>query len=185
MSNSVSAKPNIVFMMTGSIACFKACSLISLLTKSGSNVRTVVSPSALRFIGDSTLEGLTGFPVFKDMYSPSQQMDHISLARWADLLIVCPASANSINKMAAGIADDAVTTLALANNFKKPLLIAPAMNTEMFLHPATQASLKKLKEWGAAVVESPNGQLACGEVGEGRLIEPENLFEIIRKVLKI
>ena len=174
----------VLFMLTGSIACYKACNLLSQLVQSKIEVQTVVTQDALSFIGKSTLEGLSGKPVLNDIYQPGHQMDHIGLARWADLILICPATANTINKLACGIADDFVSAIALANNFIKPLWIAPAMNTQMYLHPATQKSLKLLKEWGTTVFESPSGNLACGENGEGRLIEPTALYEQIKGALK-
>lgn len=178
------SKSKILFNLTGSIACYKACDLISKLVQANFEVKCVVSKSALNFIGESTLEGLTGQPVQKDMYQAGDQMSHISLARWADLILVCPASANAINKFAAGISDDLVSSLFLANNFKKPYWIAPAMNTEMFNHPATQKSLKQLSDWGAKIISSKPGNLACGETGDGRLVEPIELLSDIKNFFK-
>ena len=166
----------ILFQLTGSIAAYKACSLISQLIKNGHEVQTVASPSLFQFVGGATLEGLTGKPVFSDMYQAGRAMDHIQLARESDLILLCPATANSINKLAAGISDDLIGALFLANNFKTPYWIAPAMNAEMFKHPATQASLGRLREWGARVIEPGTGLLACGEEGPGRLVEPDDLL---------
>ena len=109
--------------MTGSIACYKACSIASSLQQKGYQVKTVLSPSSLEFIGAATLEGLTGEPPITNMYQSGSVMDHIHLARWADLIIVAPATANYINKIAHGIGDDLLTTLFLAHDFKKPFLI--------------------------------------------------------------
>ena len=170
-------KPRLLFLLTGSISCYKACFAISRLVQAGIEVRTVATPAALQFVGKATLEGLTGQPVFTDLWEPGRAMDHIDLARWADLALVCPATANTINRLAAGLADDPVGTLFLAWEIKKkPWWIAPAMNVAMLDHPITQASLKKLAGLGVRVFPGDEGALACGEEGSGRLLEPEQLI---------
>lgn len=172
---------NVLVLFTGSIACYKACTVVSRLAQAGVTVQTVATPAALRFIGTSTLEGLSGRPVFTDVLAEGRALDHIELARAADLALVCPATANTINRLAAGLADDPVGTLFLAWELKtKPWWIAPAMNTFMWSHPATTASLEKLKSWGVRVLDPADGRLACGETGPGRLAEPE---QIAREVL--
>lgn len=158
--------------MTGSIACYKACSVVSSLHQKGYTVKVVLSPSSLHFIGASTIEGLTGQPAITEMYAAGSTMDHIKLDRWADLILVAPATANFINKIANGIGDDLLTTLFLAHDFKKPFLLAPAMNTMMYQHPTTQESLKKLISYGVEILETASGVLACGEIGYGRLLDP-------------
>lgn len=177
------SKSKILFQMTGSIAAFKACGLLSKLVQAGHEVQVVASPSALQFIGAATLEGLTGKAVISDLWEKGHAMDHIHLMRWADLVIVAPASAHFINRIAQGVGDDLLTTMFLAHDFKKPYLLAPAMNTSMYLHPATQASLKTLRSWGVQVLEAASGVLACGEVGYGRLLEPEELMSEVEKAL--
>lgn len=159
--------------MTGSIACYKACAIVSSLHQKGYTVKTVLSPSSLHFIGSSTIEGLTGEPAITEMYASGSVMDHIKLDRWADLILVAPATANYINKIAHGLGDDLLTTLFLAHDFKKHFLLAPAMNTMMYQHPTTQESLKKLKSFGIEILETASGVLACGEVGYGRLLDPQ------------
>ena len=119
--------------MTGSIACYKSCSVISKLKQKGHSLKVVLSPSSLQFIGAATIEGLIGEPPITDMYSTGYVMDHISLVRWADLILAAPATANYITKISNGIGDDLLTTLFLAHDFEKPFLIAPAMNTKMYL----------------------------------------------------
>ncbi|MBC7741009.1 MAG: bifunctional phosphopantothenoylcysteine decarboxylase/phosphopantothenate--cysteine ligase CoaBC [Bdellovibrionaceae bacterium] len=166
-------------MMTGSIACYKACGILSKLKQNGHQIKVVMSPSSLQFIGRATIEGLIGEAPVTDMYASGQNMDHIHLNRWADLVIVAPATANYINKIAYGLGDDLLTTLFLSHDFKKPFLIAPAMNTMMYLHPTTQASLQKLKEMKIEILETASGVLACGEVGYGRLLEPELIVQEI------
>jgi phosphopantothenoylcysteine decarboxylase/phosphopantothenate--cysteine ligase len=174
---------NILFIMTGSIACYKACSVISALHQKGYAVKVVLSNSSLKFIGAATIEGLTGDPPITDMYLAGSVMDHIHLARWADLILVAPATANYINKIANGLGDDLLTTLFLAHDFKKPFLLAPAMNTMMYLHPTTQESISKLKKFGVQILETASGVLACGEVGYGRLLDPVLITEEVEKNL--
>jgi phosphopantothenoylcysteine decarboxylase/phosphopantothenate--cysteine ligase len=173
---SAARKPRLLFLLSGSIASYKACHAISRLAQAGVEVRCAATPAALRFVGAATLEGLTGTPVFHDVWAEGRAMDHIHLARWADLAIVCPATANTLNRLAAGLADDPVGALFLAWEIqKKPWWVAPAMNAAMLAHPATQASLAKLRAMGVRVLDPGAGALACGETGEGRLIEPDDL----------
>lgn len=169
-------KPRLLFLLSGSIACYKACHAISRLVQAGVEVRCAATPAALRFVGTATLEGLAGSPVFHDVWGEGRAMDHIHLARWADLALVCPATANTLNRLAAGLADDPVGTLFLAWELqKKPWWVAPAMNAAMLAHPATQASLARLRAMNVRVLDAGSGALACGETGEGRLIEPDAL----------
>ncbi len=169
----------ILVKITGSIAAYKSAYLISRLVQDGYEVKTVASESALKFIGKATLEGLTGSPVYTDSFEEGRMMSHINLVKWADLTIVCPASANTINKLAAGIGDSLLTSLFLAHDRSKPYLIAPAMNTAMFNHPATQNSLKKLSEWGVRILPTAEGYLACGDYGSGKLLEPDSIISHI------
>lgn len=170
--------------MTGSIACYKACGVVSALHQKGYAVKVVLSPSSLQFIGSATIEGLTGETPITDMYAAGSVMDHIHLARWADLILVAPATANYINKIANGLGDDLLTTLFLAHDFKKPFLVAPAMNTMMYLHPTTQDSINKLKKFGVGILETASGVLACGEVGYGRLLDPVLIVQEVEAYLK-
>jgi phosphopantothenoylcysteine decarboxylase len=170
------SKGNILFLLSGSIACYKACAVISRLAQGGVGVQTVATPAALRFVGAATLEGLSGRPVFSDLFESGRALDHIELARAADLALVCPATANTINRLAAGLSDDPIGALFLAWEMKeKPWWIAPAMNGRMWDHPATHASLEKLREWGVRVLDPVDGAHACGESGPGRLMEPEQI----------
>jgi phosphopantothenoylcysteine decarboxylase/phosphopantothenate--cysteine ligase len=111
------SKSKVLFMMTGSIACYKACQVVSRLVQAGCEVQVVMTPAALKFVGNATLEGLTGKPVVSDMYTQGNVMDHIHLMRWADLILVAPATANFINKTAQGIGDDLVSTLFLGDEY--------------------------------------------------------------------
>jgi phosphopantothenoylcysteine synthetase/decarboxylase len=175
----------LLFLLTGSIACFKACDLISRLAKRGVAVQTVASEGALRFVGAATLEGLTGRTPFTDLYEAGRTMDHIRLARWADLALVCPATANSLNRLASGLANDAIGALFLAWELaRKPWLIAPAMNATMWDHPATRASRERLERFGAKLLPVGDGRLACGEQGEGRLLEMDELEKLVLEALE-
>ncbi len=174
---------NILFILTGSIAAAKACTVISVLVQRGHRVRTVITAAGLRFIGPATLEGLTGEAPQSDLFAPGTALDHIELARWADVTVVCPATAHSLNRFAAGLADDLAGALMLARERDRPLLIAPAMNPAMWSHPATRTAVARLQEWGARMVMPGQGRTACGEVGEGRMAEPEEILAAIAATL--
>ncbi|MGH8034577.1 MAG: bifunctional phosphopantothenoylcysteine decarboxylase/phosphopantothenate--cysteine ligase CoaBC, partial [Lysobacterales bacterium] len=182
-------KPNappvkILLLMSGSIACAKASGLVSAWVKAGHEVRVAATRSVAEFLGHATLEGFSGHPVFSDAFAQGEVMDHIHLARWADIVVAAPATSNLINKLAAGIADDAVTSLwQAAYGQGKPMFIAPAMNTHMWLYPATQDSVRRLQSWGIRVLPTGTGDLACGEYGEGRMLEPEAILEHVRPAL--
>lgn len=174
----------ILFILSGSIAAFKAAQVISRLVQDGNEVQTVATPSALKFIGAATLEGLTGKPVLTDLWENGRAMDHIHLSRWADFGVLCPASANTIAKFASGYGDDLVSTLFLAWPAGKPFHIFPAMNVEMLANPATQTNMGLLASRGCVVHGTGAGTLACGEEGAGRLLEPEKILELLRVPVK-
>jgi phosphopantothenoylcysteine decarboxylase/phosphopantothenate--cysteine ligase len=173
----------IAFVLTGSIAGYKACDAISRLVQRGHSVRAVATESALRFVGPATLEGLTGERVLSGIFEPGAALEHIQITRWADAVVVCPATANTINRFAAGIADDFAGALFLAHDRSKPFLIAPAMNPAMWDHPATQDSVERLVRWGVRFIPVGEGRTACGETGEGRLAEPADLVAAIEASL--
>lgn len=173
----------VLFILTGSIACYKACDAISRLVQRGHRVRPVATEAALKFVGTATLEGLTRESVATDLFASGAALDHIELTRWADLVIVCPATANTLNRMAAGLADDLAGALLLAHDWKKPLLVAPAMNPAMWTHPATTAAAARLREWGVRFIAPGAGRTACGEVGEGRLAESEEIVTAVEAAL--
>jgi phosphopantothenoylcysteine decarboxylase / phosphopantothenate---cysteine ligase len=175
---------NILFILTGSIACYKACDAISQLVQEGHTVRTVATEAALHFVGVATLEGLTRSKVSTDLFAPGEALDHITLTRWADLTVVCPATAHTLNRMAAGLGDDLAGALLLAHDRTKPLLVAPAMNPAMWSHPATTASIDRLRSWGIQFIQPGQGRTACGEVGEGRLAEPDEIVAAIEAALR-
>ena len=175
---------NILLLMSGSIACAKASSLISAWTRKGFKVRVACTRSVAGFVGPSTLEGLGADMVFDNVFQAGQAMEHISLGQWADIIIAAPATSNLINKLSAGIADDAVSTLwQAAYGLGKPMVLAPAMNTRMWRYPATRESVKRLKQWGIHVLPVSHGELACGESGEGRMLEPEDIQITIDRLL--
>lgn len=167
----MSAKARIILGVTGSIAAYKAVDLASLLVKSGHKVHVVMTVDALKFITPLPFKTLSRHPVVTDLYDEEEgwKPSHIRLADEADLLLIAPATANTIAKLAQGLADDALTCIALALNPKAKLLIAPAMNGKMWLHPATQANVATLKKRGAQFIGPEKGMLSCGYEGVGRL----------------
>jgi phosphopantothenoylcysteine decarboxylase len=177
------SKSRIALQVTGSIAAFKAATLASLLVEAGAEVQVIVSEGARHFIGEATFEGLTGRPVLSDVFERGHAHDHINLADWADLFLLYPASANHINRLRAGLADDLLGCLFLANNFRKPYWVAPAMNSNMLAHPAVTDALTVLEAWGCRILPTGEGRLACGAVGYGRLLEPEQTAALIREEL--
>lgn len=168
--------------MSGSVACYKACDVISQLVQSEYDVQVVTTSSVSHFVGASTLEGLTGRPVLSDIYQSGEAMQHIHLARWCDVMVLCPATAHTINRLAAGFADDLLGALYLAKEPQKPFLLFPAMNAQMWAHPTTQKSVEGLRDLGACVAATGEGSLACGEIGAGRLLEPD---EVVRQIIEI
>ncbi|MEJ8569333.1 bifunctional phosphopantothenoylcysteine decarboxylase/phosphopantothenate--cysteine ligase CoaBC [Elongatibacter sediminis] len=167
----------ILHLMSGSIACAKATGLTSAWVKAGHEVRVAATHSVAQFVGNATLEGFSGHPVLSDAFAGGRVMDHVNLARWADLIVAAPATANLINKLAAGIADDAVTSLwQAAWERGYPMIIVPAMNTRMWRYPATQASVERLTSWGGHVLPTADGDLACGEMGAGRMLEVDDIL---------
>lgn len=177
------SQSNILICISGSISAFKAASLASALKKKGHNIKTVATESALEFIGPAALEGITGEPVLTDMFNPGYEIPHINLPEWADLIVLYPASAATIARLRMGLAEDMISALFLSNNFRKPFWICPAMNVNMFEHPAVQENLEILKKWGAKIVDPDEGVLACGTVGRGRAPEPDAMAAMIGEAL--
>src|SRR5476651_409881 len=175
----------IVLGVTGSIAAHKAADLASLLTKAKCDVRVVMTADAQQFITPLPFKTLTRNPVVTNLYDEEEgwQPTHIRLADEADLFLIAPATANVIAKMANGLADDALTCIALALNPKAKMLIAPAMNGKMWLHPATQANVKLLQSRGTEFIGPDKGMLACGYEGIGRLWDVEKIVERVQKML--
>ncbi len=172
---------HIVLGVTGSIAAYKAAVLSSSLVKEGAEVRVIETKNALKLVGEATFEGLTHNRVLIDTFSPDNAsgVEHVDLAGWTDVFVVAPASADIIAKFACGIADDMLSTAFLAVRRDTPVLVAPAMNTNMYENPATQENLATLRRRGIKIIEPSSGYLACGTEGKGRMAEPsEILFHI-------
>ncbi len=170
----------ILLIVGGGIAAYKACELVRLIRKEGASVRCVLTGGGAQFVTPMTLAALSEQPVHTSLWDLKNEaeMGHIQLSREADLLVVCPATADLLAKMAAGIADDLATTLLLATD--KPVLAVPAMNVRMWLHAATQRNVARLLADGVAVMAPDEGPMACGEFGPGRLPEPAAVLEEIR-----
>jgi phosphopantothenoylcysteine decarboxylase len=178
----MSVKKTIVLGVTGSIAAHKAVDIASQLTKAGHDIHVVMTADAQRFITPLPFKTLSRHPVVTDLYDEEEgwKPTHITLADSADLLLIAPATANIIAKLAHGLADDALSCIALALNPAAKLIIAPAMNGKMWQHPATQQNLATLKSRGADIVGPDAGMLSCGYEGVGRL---ETVDEIVKRVL--
>ncbi len=175
---------NILLGVTGGIAAYKAAELCRLLGKRGATVRVVMTASATEFVRPLTFQALTGKPVLSDLFETEADnaMDHIDLARWADLLLVAPASANTLAKLADGYADNLLTTIALAT--EAPLAVAPAMNQQMYQNAATQHNLQRLEQRGVRIWGPDAGEQACGEVGPGRMLEPQVLLDNVLRLYR-
>lgn len=168
---------HIVLGVTGGVAAYKAAVLLRLLTGAGAGVQVVMTEAATRFVTPVTFQALSGRPVFVDQWDPrmANNMAHIDLSREADAILVAPASANFLARVAQGLADDLLTTLVLAREC--PLLVAPAMNRQMWENPATRRNMALLQEDGVSCLGPASGVQACGEQGEGRMLEPEAILE--------
>ncbi|MBQ4405247.1 MAG: bifunctional phosphopantothenoylcysteine decarboxylase/phosphopantothenate--cysteine ligase CoaBC [Selenomonadaceae bacterium] len=173
---------NILIGVTGGIAAYKVVEVASRLKKSGANVKVMMTKHATEFVSPRTFQEITNNAVSVEMFADAANFNvaHISLAKFADLIVIAPATANFLAKMAHGIADDLLTTTILA--FDKKILICPSMNTKMFENPATQANLSILKARGVEILEPNSGNLACGTSGKGRLPEPEEICAAIGKI---
>lgn len=170
----------ILLGVCGGIAAYKIAELASRLVQAGARVTVAMTEASTRFIGRTTFEALTGRPVHLDMFSPREHFigEHIGLARRAEAYVVAPATADMIGKLAHGLADDLVSTLALSTVC--PLIVAPAMNNEMWLKPAVQRNIAQLEKDGARIVGPGEGWLSCGVKGPGRMAEPAELLAVIR-----
>lgn len=173
----------ILLIVTGGIAAYKALELVRLLKRQGLAVRAVMTRSATEFVTPLSMGVMTEDQVYGDMFDLKEEREigHIQLSRQADLIVICPATANVLAKMAAGIADDLATTILLATD--KPVLAVPAMNVRMWQHPATQRNLKQLRADGVTIMDPDEGAMACGEFGPGRLPEPPAVAERICAML--
>lgn len=174
----------IILGVTGGISAYKACELTRLFKKAGHQVRVVMSENAERFVGPLTFHSLSGEPVLRSLHSEDYDLSatsHIDLARWGELLVVAPATANFLAKLACGIADDALLTECLA--FRGPSILAPAMNVRMWEADSTQKNLETLRERGFSFCGPVAGDLACGDIGLGKMSEPSEVFSFAQKLL--
>lgn len=173
----------VILAVTGCIAAYKSALILRLLQEQGHDVAPVMTRSAQEFITPLTLEKLSGHRVVSELFEdPSPEILHISMARESDLLLVAPATANILSKFAGGIADDFLTTLYLSTT--TPVVVAPAMNVEMWRHPATRSAVQTLRERGVVFVDPDTGYQACGEFGEGRLADPIRVVEAVQFLLQ-
>ena len=171
----------ILLGVSGGVAAYESADLVSRLVKLDYAVSVVMTESAGQFIGPATFEALTNRPVHQGIFSPQEHFlgEHIGLARRAELFVIAPATANIIGKLANGIADDLLSTLALTVTC--PVVVAPAMNVEMWGKPAVQRNLRQIQEDGVHVIEPGEGWLSCGVLGKGRMAEPTEIFEVIEQ----
>ncbi|MFC0524084.1 bifunctional phosphopantothenoylcysteine decarboxylase/phosphopantothenate--cysteine ligase CoaBC [Pontibacillus salicampi] len=173
----------VVLGVSGGIAAYKACALTSKLVQAGANVTVIMTDSAQEFVTPLTFQALSRNPVYTDTFDEKipEQIAHIDVADWADLIVLAPATANLLGKLANGIADDMLSTTLLAS--EAPVYVAPAMNVHMYAHPAVQRNLLQLEQDGYQFIEPGEGYLACGYVGKGRLEEPETIVRVIEEQL--
>ena len=171
---------HIIVGVTGSIAAYKAAALVRLLVKEGAEVKVVMTELAKQFITPLTMATLSKHPVMVEFYNPENGdwHSHVDMGLWADLYLIAPATANTIGKMAQGIADNLLLTTYLSA--KCPVIVAPAMDLDMYRHPATQRNLATLRAYGNVIVEPAEGELASGLVGKGRMAEPEEIVRFVR-----
>lgn len=174
---------NVLLGVTGGIACYKSCEIVSRLKKLEAEVDVVMTANATRFVAPLTFETLSNRPCVSDMFNRDREWEvaHISLAKKADVCVIAPATANVIAKLATGVADDMLTTTVLA--LKCPVIIAPAMNTAMYDNPTTQNNIATLKDKGYIFVDAIEGRLACGDSGRGKMAEPSDIVDVILKTV--
>ncbi len=179
MKNLLNKK--ILFIICGGISAYKSLETIRLFKKNGAEIKTILTKSAKEFVTPLSVTSLSQGKVYSDLFSVENEseLDHISLSRWADLIIIAPATANTISKLAQGTTDDLASTVVLASD--KDIILAPAMNVRMWEHPTTKMNLKKLKEFGYKLIGPEVGDMACGEYGEGKMSDPLVIAEEIDK----
>ncbi len=174
----------VLLIVGGGIAAYKSLELVRELRREGARVRAVLTEAGSQFVTPLSLAALTESPVYESLFSlkDETEMGHIQLSREADLVVVCPATADLLARMAAGLADDLATTLLLATD--KPVVVAPAMNVRMWQHAATKRNVEQLRNHGVRVIEPHEGEMACGEYGPGRLPEPQAIMDQLADLLK-
>ena len=174
----------ILMIIGGGISAYKSLDLIRLLRKQDVEVKTILSKSGREFVTPLSIASLTNNKVFEDIFNVSNEaeIDHISLSRWADIILVIPTTANMMSKLSYGRADDLASTVILASN--KEVLLVPAMNVRMWIHKATQNNLKKLLDFGYKFIGPTNGEMACGEYGEGKMSSPRQILSFLKDYFK-
>ena len=174
----------ILLIICGGIAAYKSLELIRLLKKDGVSIKTILTKSGAEFVTPLSITSLSQSKVYQDLFSieDEAEMDHISLSRWADLVLIAPATANTISKLANGNSDNLASAVALASN--KKIFIAPAMNLRMWDHQSTRKNIDKLKTYNYRLIGPEIGDMACGEYGEGKMIEPKNIISYLNNHLK-
>jgi phosphopantothenoylcysteine decarboxylase/phosphopantothenate--cysteine ligase len=172
----------ILLGVTGGIAAYKSAYLARRLVEGGAEVRVVMTAAAERFVGRQTFTAITGHAVEIDLFDGSSASPHTDLAAWAEVIVVAPATTNLIGRLANGLADDLLTNTLLAA--RASIVIAPAMHTEMWEHPATQRNVRTLREDGHEIVGPDSGELAGGDVGPGRMSEPEEILAVVERILE-
>jgi phosphopantothenoylcysteine decarboxylase/phosphopantothenate--cysteine ligase len=173
-------KKKILLIIGGGISAYKALDLIRLLVKNNVEVKTILTKSGKQFVTPLSITSLSNNKVFEDIFDVNneKEIDHISLSRWADIILILPATANMMTKLSFGKAEDLATTVILASN--KDVLLVPAMNVRMWLHKATQSNLKTLLDFGYKFIGPVNGEMACGEYGEGKMSSPRQIFSYLQ-----
>ncbi len=176
-----SSTRRVLIGISGGIAAYKACELVRMLQRRGHDVRVMATPNALRFVSPLALQTLSNHPVRSELFSPTEESEisHIELADWAQVVLLAPATAGLVARLAHGMAEDLLTTVCLAT--RAPLVLAPAMNVNMYHHPATQANLDLLAKRGVSIVGPDRGELACGWEGPGRLVELTELTAAVER----
>jgi len=177
------AKLNILLGVSGGISAYKAVDLASKLSTCGAKVRTVMTENACQLIRPKSFEAVTGQAVYTSLWNAGEEYEisHVSLAEWADIVAIVPATANIIGKAANGICDDLLSTT-VCTCWAKPILLAPAMNKNMWDNPAVQRNIKTVKEMGVEITGPEKGRLACGTKGMGRMSEPKDILEALEKI---
>lgn len=173
----------ILLIICGGIAAYKSLELIRLLKKKGASVKTIVTKNGSKFVTPLSITSLSQEKVYSDLfdYNNESEMDHISLSRWSDLVLIAPATTNTISKLSYGISDDLASTVVMASD--KNIFLAPAMNVRMWEHPANKENLHKLKDFGYQIIGPETGDMACGEFGEGKMTEPEDIVNYLLNYL--
>ena len=176
--NNLSEK-KILLIICGGISAYKSLELIRLLKKRGARIKTILTKSAKEFVTSLSVASLSQEKVYDDLFNADneKEMDHISLSRWADVVLIAPATANTISKLSSGSSDDLASTVILASN--KEIFLTPAMNVRMWQHPSTKKNLNRLRSYGYNIIGPEVGDMACGEFGEGKMTEPKDILQEI------